>query len=99
MNDSHIEDVITVLGEEIKKWELPIVTHLAKRQRDPFVILISTLISLRTKDEVTSEATKRLFRLAATLGEMLTLSPEAIEKAIYPAGFYKNKAGTILAVC
>jgi len=87
------------LEEVVKKWELPIVSHLAKRERDPFAILISTLLSLRTKDEVTAEATKRLFALAKTPAGMLQLSPAAIEKAIYPAGFYRTKAATIQAVC
>ncbi|PJC75299.1 MAG: endonuclease III, partial [Syntrophobacterales bacterium CG_4_8_14_3_um_filter_49_14] len=98
MNDTDIEHVIPILEEEVKKWELPIVSHLAKGRRDPFIILISTLLSLRTKEEVTAEATKRLFRLAATPAEMVELSLSAIEKAIYPAGFYRNKAKTILAI-
>ena len=99
MNDGHIEEIISILGGELEKWELPIVSHLAKEKRNPFVILISTLLSLRTKDEVTSEATKRLFSLASTPQEMLQLSSEIIAKAIYPVGFYKNKAKTILAAC
>jgi endonuclease-3 len=99
MNDRCIEEIIPILREQLKKWELPIVSHLAKGRRDPFIILISTLLSLRTKDEVTAEATKRLFSLAATPQEMLKLSPEVIAKAIYPVGFYRNKAKTILAVC
>lgn len=99
MNDRCIEEIVSILREQLKKWELPIVSHLAKGRRDPFIILISTLLSLRTKDEVTAEATKRLFSLAATPQEMLKLSPEVIAKAIYPVGFYRNKAKTILAVC
>ena len=69
MNDQNIGIIISILEEEIKKWELPIVSHLAKIQRDPFTILISTLLSLRTKDEVTAGATKRLFMLAKTPAE------------------------------
>ena len=99
MNDGHIEEIISILGGELEKRELPIVSHLAKEKRNPFVILISTLLSLRTKDEVTSEATKRLFSLASTPQEILQLSPEIIAKTIYPVGFYKNKAKTILAAC
>jgi len=99
MNDGYIEEIISILEGELEKRELPIVSHLAKEKRNPFVILISTLLSLRTKDEVTSEATKRLFSLASTPQEMLQLSPEIIAKTIYPVGFYKNKAKTILAAC
>jgi len=97
MNDGHIEEIISILGGELEKRELPIVSHLAKEKRNPFVILISTLLSLRTKDEVTSEATKRLLSLASTPQEMLQLSSKIIAKTIYPVGFYKNKAKNIIA--
>lgn len=99
MNDQDVGIIISILEEEIKKWELPIVSHLAKTKHDPFTILISTLLSLRTKDEVTAEATKRLFMLAKTPEAMRKLTPEVIARAIYPVGFYRNKAATILAVC
>ena len=99
MNDRDMEEIIPLLAEELNKSELPIVSHLAEEQRDPFTILISTLISLRTKDEVTAEASERLFRLAGNPAEMLMLAPETIAQAIYPAGFYRNKARTILTVC
>jgi endonuclease-3 len=99
MNERDIKKIIILLAEELKKSGMPIVSQLAEEQRDPFTILISTLISLRTKDEVTAEATQRLFRLAGSPAEMLALAPETIAQAIYPAGFYRNKARTILAVC
>lgn len=99
MKDQNIHDIISILTEEAKKWEIPIVTQLANQKYQPFNILISTLLSLRTKDETTAGATKRLFRLAGTPAEMLGLLPETIAQAIYPVGFYRNKARTILAVC
>jgi len=99
MNDRDMEEIIPLLAEELKKSAMPIVSELAAGQRAPFTILISTLISLRTKDEVTAEATRRLFRLAVDPAEMLLLTPETIARTIYPAGFYRNKARTILAVC
>ena len=99
MKDQNIHDIISLLTEEAKKWEIPIVTQLALQKYQPFNILISTLLSLRTKDETTAGATKRLFRLAGTPAEMLGLLPETIAQAIYPVGFYRNKARTILAVC
>ena len=98
MKDRDIDEVISILTEEVNKWETPIVPHLAREKRSPFVILISTLLSLRTKDETTAAATARLFRQAATPAEMLALSPETIAEAIYPVGFYRNKSRTILAV-
>ena len=99
MDDRHMAEIIRLLEKELKKRELPIVSQLAREHRNPFEILISTLLSLRTKDEVTAAATERLFALASTPVEMLRLSEEEIQKAIYPVGFYRNKAGTILQVC
>ena len=76
MNDKSITEVVHRLEESLRGEELPIVTYLAETRYDPFLILISTLLSLRTKDEVTAEATDRLFALAGTPADMLAL-PEA----------------------
>lgn len=65
---------------------------------DPFRILVSCILSLRTKDEVTYPATERLFAKASDAAGMLKLTPAAIEKAIYPAGFYRTKARQIRAI-
>jgi endonuclease-3 len=99
MDDRNMAEVIRLLERDLAKRELPIVTKLAEEHRDPFEILISTLLSLRTKDEVTAAATERLFALASTPAEMLRLSEARIQKAIYPVGFYRNKAETIRRVC
>lgn len=77
---------------------LPAVSNIARRRRDPFKILMSTVLSLRTKDEVTAEASKRLFAIASTPGELSETSVRMIEKAIYPVGFYKTKARTLKAL-
>jgi endonuclease-3 len=71
------------------------VTEIANRDRDPFRILISTILSLRTKDEVTTAASGRLFALADTPRALAALSPRTIERAIFPAGFYRTKARTV----
>ncbi|MGE4455109.1 MAG: endonuclease III [Sphaerochaeta sp.] len=77
---------------------LPSVSRIAEQNRDPFRVLIATIISLRTKDEVTLDASNRLFALASSPEAMLQLKEEAIQKAIYPAGFYKTKARNIQAI-
>jgi endonuclease III len=100
MDDRHIGEIIHRLEKELKKTqELPIVSQLAEEKREPFKILISTLLSLRTKDEVTAVATERLFALATTPQEMLRLTQAKIAKAIFPVGFYRKKAETIHHVC
>jgi len=77
---------------------LPSVSTIAREAADPFRVLVSTLISLRTKDEVTVAASRRLFLLADTPQAMLACSQTEIEKAIYPAGFYRIKAANILSI-
>ncbi|MFH1074607.1 MAG: endonuclease III, partial [Candidatus Firestonebacteria bacterium] len=95
VTNENVDLVIKILKNEIKKYREPIVGILAKTTRDPFKVLISTMISLRTKDEVTAEASKKLFILAGSPAEMIKLTGRAVEKAIYPAGFYRVKAKAI----
>ena len=92
----NIDAVLRTLKRLIRQWQEPIVGHY---RDDPFTTLISCLLSLRTKDETTRGASERLFRLARTPQHMLRLSPKAIERAIYPVGFYRTKARTIRVVC
>jgi endonuclease-3 len=75
---------------------LPSVSQVAvDHPGDPFRVLVSTMISLRTKDEVTYAASGRLFAKAGSPARMAALPEEEIEKLIYPAGFYKTKAAHI----
>lgn len=67
-------------------------------QKDPYKVLIACILSLRTKDEVSIPASERLFKLADTPETMLRLTPEEIQKIIFPVGFYRNKADTLLEV-
>jgi len=70
------------------------VTTLAEEEksRSPFRLLVACVISLRTKDEVTAEASQRLFAIAPDSERLANLDVESIAKAIYPAGFYNTKA-------
>ncbi len=77
---------------------LPAVSYVALTKSDPYCVLVSTILSLRTKDDVTLKASKRLLERADNVRDMLGLSSEEIEALIYPVGFYKNKARTILSL-
>lgn len=59
---------------------------------------MACVISLRTKDAVTREATARLLSRAPTLGELAKLSQEEVARLIYPAGFYRTKAAQLLSI-
>ena len=64
--------------------------------KDPYKVLIACILSLRTNDKTTYPATLRMLELAQTPSQMAKISPEVLEKAIYPVGFYKNKAKQII---
>jgi len=99
LKDSNIHKVIQILRKESREWDAPIVTLTAETSHDPFKILISTILSLRTLDTTTAKVSKRLFEIADNPHDMLKLDVKEIEKAIYPVGFYKTKARTILHIC
>ncbi|MBJ2356079.1 endonuclease III [Sphaerochaeta sp. S2] len=100
MNDAYWDSVFILFKQAIEKEGgiLPSVSVIAERENDPFRVLIATIISLRTKDEVTLDASTKLFSLAKDPESMLNLSEEEIQKAIYPSGFYKTKARNIRAI-
>ncbi|MBM3300500.1 MAG: endonuclease III [Deltaproteobacteria bacterium] len=94
-----IHKIIAVLRKEVGSMEDPIVTKISRRNRDPFQILVSTVLSLRTKDEVTREAAPRLLARAQTPQEMLALPEGEIARLIFPVGFYKTKARRLREIC
>jgi endonuclease III len=95
-----IHHAIATLQAQAPDWTETALTTVARTMgRDPFKILIGCLLSLRTKDETTGPAAARLFALAETAEAMLQLSAEQIAQAIYPVGFYRTKATSILDIC
>lgn len=64
--------------------------------KDPYLVLICCILSLRTNDKTTIGATKRMLKLAKTPLEMVKINPDKLAEAIYPVGFYKNKANQII---
>jgi endonuclease-3 len=84
----------------LEKWrgdlEDPSVTTVAEQySRDPWAVLVSTILSLRTKDEVTLAASARLLKEAPGPAELYSLGEEAVARLAYPAGFYRTKAANL----
>jgi endonuclease III len=93
-----IHEVMALLGAAVQQWPSPAVTIVSQREGNPFKVLISCILSLRTHDRVTGPASERLFARAAT-PELLAVMPEdQIAQLIYPVGFYRVKAGQIKAI-
>lgn len=99
MTEKQIHSAIRILRREAPKWQTPIVTVVAESSKSPFHVLISCILSLRTQDATTAQASRRLFALAGTPAKILTLPTKKIEKAIYPVGFYRTKARNIRDIC
>ena len=89
------EKIWPIVKREVRSLRLPWLDQMASSDRDPFKILISCLLSLRTKDQVTAGASQRLFRIAQSPETLAGISEARIEKAIYPVGFYRVKARRI----
>jgi endonuclease-3 len=80
---------------ELTPGSLPSVSSIAEDHQDPFRTLVSTVISLRTKDEVTTAATERLFDRVTGPADLAALPEDRIAELIYPAGFYRTKAARL----
>ena len=98
MQDNDIHQVIPILRESVRAWTPALVDDKGKDEWGPYQILIATILSLRTKDTLTAQVAPRLFALADNPTDMLRYEPEQLEKVIYPVGFYRNKAKSILAI-
>jgi len=100
MTKERFSQMIEILKRESENWDAPAqrLSRTYRYPRTPYTIMISTLLSFRTKDEVTVAAGHRLFAVAHTPEAMLRLSAEEIEKLIYPVGFYRKKARSVLDV-
>lgn len=99
MRAGDIHSVIRILEDQVPRWQEPILGVVAKESSDPFRILIACLLSLRTKDQTTAEASRRLFGLATSPAPMARLPLARIRRAIYPVGFYRTKAKQIKKLC
>ncbi|MFW9906272.1 MAG: endonuclease III domain-containing protein [Candidatus Thorarchaeota archaeon] len=94
-----IDVILTKLKQASIELNDPLVTSISKTRKDPFRILIATVLSLRTKDEMTLKASQRLFARADTPTAILAIPIEELEEIIYSVGFYRQKAKTILEIC
>lgn len=70
--------------------------ELMENFKNPYLVLIACILSLRTNDKTTYPATLRMLKLAKTPQEMSKITQEELSKAIYPVGFYENKAKQII---
>jgi endonuclease III len=99
-----LPSVVRRLREHLHDVEPPVVTLIAQQAgllgaRDPFRVLVSTILSARTKDDVTAAASARLFAVADTPSAVAALPVRRLERLIFPVGFYRTKARNLKAAC
>jgi len=88
---------IRLIRGQVKDYIVPSVTQVSSKG-DPYQVLISCILSLRTKDKTTIQASRKLFKVADKPEDMLKLTAGQIQKLIYPVGFYRNKSRVILGL-
>jgi endonuclease-3 len=92
--DEMMQTLSDMLGDEV-----PAVTKVARiENKNPFLVLVGTLLSLRTKDETTEKAMERLTRKIRSPRELVDMPEAELEKLIYPVGFYRNKSKVLRQV-
>jgi len=99
LDNTQIAEVIKRLKVAMRDLPDPSVTLVGKKFKSPFLVLISCLLSLRTRDETTLPACERLFARADSMEGMLKIPIPELQKLIYPVGFYKTKAERIHDIC
>ncbi|MCX8058069.1 MAG: endonuclease III [Spirochaetes bacterium] len=98
--ESFFDTIIPILEKKLNKYEMPSVSTIKEKLNTPFHILISTILSARTKDETTLKVSEKLFNTIKTFNDILNYkkNPEELEKLIYPVGFYKVKAKNLISL-
>lgn len=100
LDEKYWDKIFTSFSAAVRAMEkdkpLPSVSIIAdSTENDPYAVLVSTILSLRTKDEVTIEASGRLLAMAPDVYALDRADEEDIRKAIYPCGFYMRKASQL----
>jgi endonuclease III len=92
MKKVDIDKVYRILRKHVINYRVPVADLVEIQTRDPFKVLVATILSARTNDKTTSIATRKLFSKVKKISDLERLSLKEIENLIYPAGFYRNKA-------
>lgn len=94
MKRKHIEKIFEILKRQLK--EDTMVSKFVKRKLTPFQILVATILSARTKDELTEKISLDLFKSVKEPKDLLKFGERELARKIYPVGFYRNKAKNLI---
>jgi endonuclease III len=87
-----INKIYKILEKQFNSYPTPVVDLIEAQTKDPFKILVTTMLSARTKDQTTSEVAHRLFKIVDKPEDLNNYTVEELEKMVYPVGFFRNKA-------
>ncbi|MCF7861456.1 endonuclease III [Candidatus Woesearchaeota archaeon] len=87
-----IDKVISLLRKEVAGYKVPVVDLIQIQTKDPFKVLITTILSARTKDETTAQAARRLFKEVRDVKDLQRIDYSTLNQLIYPVGFHNTKA-------
>ncbi|MDD5005013.1 MAG: endonuclease III [Candidatus Omnitrophica bacterium] len=94
----NITKIIIILRNYYRNFKRPSVTEISQRYNKPFFVLISCILSLRTQDKTTHQASERLFQIADSPEDLIKIPLKKLERTIYPVGFYRVKARTLKTI-
>ena len=95
----NVDIIIRLLKKQTKEFENPVVSKIGKIQKDPFRVLVSCLLSLRTQDKTTGPVSLRLFEIADTPRKILKLPMKKFQEIIRPVNYYITKSKRIKGIC
>lgn len=93
-----MDEVISAIEKMLKSDGKTVLRDLKERGKDPFVVLIGTILSQRTRDERTEDAVKRLFERFKGVEDLAEASPDEVAELIRGVGFYRSKSKSIVEV-
>jgi len=92
MKKVDIDKIVRILKREVVHYDVPVVDLIEIQTKDPFKVLVATILSARTRDEKTAEACTLLFAKVKKVEDLDKLTEKQLQKLIYPVGFYRNKS-------
>lgn len=88
----NIREVVKIMEKEARERNAPLFKFEKVSSKNPFMILVATMLSARTKDEKTALVCNRLFKKIKRPSDVLKMRDDRLEKLLYGIGFYKTKA-------
>jgi endonuclease III len=92
METKDIRQIYSILEKEVKKFDNPFAESVHEKYKDPFFVLVATILSARTLDKTTAKVCEKLFKEIKGINDLEKISVGKLEKLLYPVGFYKTKA-------